>query len=59
MNENKPKRILINLVADEETRNEYNQLRKESGYTPLGFIKHLLSLYKEELRLKELKDEQN
>lgn len=45
MNENKPKRILINLVADEETRQKYNQLRKESGYTPLGFIKHLLGLY--------------
>lgn len=53
MTENKPKRILINLVADEETRQEYNQLKKESGYTPHGFIKHLLSLYKEELRLKE------
>lgn len=53
MEENKPKRILINLVADEETRQEYNQLRKESGYTPLGFVKHLLSLYKEELQDEE------
>lgn len=44
MNDNK-QRFQINIATDSKTRDKFNDLRKESGYTSHGFIKHLLDLY--------------
>ena len=44
MTDNK-QRFQINISTDSKTREKFNDLRKESGYTAHGFIKHLLTLY--------------
>lgn len=44
MGDNK-QRFQINISTDSKTRKKFNELRKESGYTAHGFIKHLLDLY--------------
>ena len=41
----KNQRFQINISTDLKTREKFNELRKESGYTAHGFIKHLLDLY--------------
>ena len=45
-------RFQINISTDSKTRDKFNELRKESGYTGQGFIKHLLMLYENSKKLK-------